>query len=154
MSRGSKPSSPVGEEPYHSGLKHALKHAGLIPRGKALGPWDTFSIRNLGLLVNRRMAHEFNGNPRQIRQASVKSVTLALKINPSGWTHEQIHSLQNWSLVLALITDLGRWSPYDKRQLVKIIRAKAARDEMRYLRQTQSHIRLRSELLRLGSQRT
>src|SRR5579863_3824896 len=146
--------APVGDEPYQSGVRHALKETGLTARGQALGPWDTFSIRNLGLLVNRRMAHEFNGDPHQIRQASIKSVTHALKINPSGWTHEQIHSLQNWSLVLALIADLGRWAPHDKRQLVKIIRAKAASNEMRYLRQTQNHIRLRSELLRLGSQRT
>jgi len=54
--------------------------------------------------------------------------------------------------VLALIPDLARWTPNEKNQLTKIIRAKSANNEMPYLRQTQRHPRLRAELLRLGSE--
>ena len=35
------------------------------------GPWDTFSTRNLGVRVNRRMALEFGGDATRIREASV-----------------------------------------------------------------------------------
>ncbi|MGB7863829.1 MAG: hypothetical protein WCF74_10610, partial [Candidatus Sulfotelmatobacter sp.] len=77
--------------------------------------------------------------------------TRALKINPRRWTQTQFQSLENWSLILALIPNLTRWTPDEKSQLIKIIRAKSAPNEMTYLHHTQHHARLRAELLRLGS---
>jgi hypothetical protein len=115
------------------------------------GPWDTFSTRNLGLRINRRMAREFKGDSQKIRHASVAQVSRALKINPSRWTPSQQQSLQNWSLVLAQIPNLPRWTTQEKQQLIRIIQAKSAPNEMSYLYQTQHHPRLREELLRLGS---
>jgi hypothetical protein len=115
------------------------------------GPWDTFSTRNLGLLVNRRMARQFNGDSGKIRQASTATAARALKINSSRWTPAEQQSLETWSLILALIPDLARWTPNEKIQLTKIIRAKSSPNEMTYLHQTQRHTRLRAELLRFGS---
>jgi hypothetical protein len=122
-----------------------------VRRAEQLGSWDAFSVRNLALLVNRRMAQQFDGNSHKIGQASTAAVTQALKINLSRWTSTQLQALENWSLVLALIPRLARWSPPEKKQLITIIRAKSAPDEMLYLRQTQHLPRLRAELLRLGS---
>src|SRR5271170_7643919 len=123
------------------------------PKGRKnnSGPWDTFSTRNLGLRINQRMAREFSGESQKIRQASTATVTQALNLNPSRWTPAQKQSLENWSLVLSEIPNLTRWTSEEKHQLVKIIRTKSASTEMPYLRQSQHHPRLRSELLRLGS---
>ena len=118
----------------------------------ARGAWDTFSTRNLGLLVNRRMAREFSGDSGKMRQACTAGMIRVLNINSSNWTSDQRRALENWSLVLAQIPDLADWTVEEKHELVKIIRAKSATNEMRYLRETQQHARLRSELLRLGSQ--
>jgi hypothetical protein len=115
------------------------------------GPWDSFSTRTLGLRINQRMAKEFDGESQKIRQASTATITKALKINPSRWTVLQNQSLENWSLVLTQIPNLSRWTPEEKHQLIKIIRAKCASTEMPYLHQTQNHARLKTELLRLGS---
>jgi hypothetical protein len=120
--------------------------------GYECGDWDRFSTRSLGLLVNRRMAKEFSGDSQKIRRASTAAVTRVLDINPEGWTPVQQQALENWSLVLALVPGLARWSRDEKQQLIKIIRAKSAPDEMQYLRHSQHHPRLRDELLRLGSQ--
>ncbi len=120
------------------------------PSGGALS-WATFSTRNLGLRINRRMAEHFEGDSGKLRASSLASSTRSLRINPSRWTALQQQSLENWSLVLALIPDLALWSPSEKHQLIEIIRSKSSSNEMRYLRQTQQHPRLRSELLRLGS---
>ena len=120
-------------------------------RGQRPGPWDTFSTRNLGLLINRRMARQFDGDNRKIRRASTVAITHNLKPNLARWSQSQVQSLENWSLILALIPDLSRWSLAEKDQLVKIIRTKSTANEMTYLRQTQRHARLRAELLRLGS---
>jgi len=115
------------------------------------GPWDTFSTRNLAQRVNRRMAREFGGDSVRIREASVREVSRALGINPARWTPAERRSLENWSLVLALIPGLKRWSPEEKRDVIAIIRSQSGLNEMRYLRLTQRHARLRKELLRLGS---
>jgi len=123
------------------------------PKGRKnnSGPWDTFSIRNLGLLINRHMSQQFDGDSPKIRHSSTNAVTRALKLNPAHWTPPQKQALENWSLVLALIPNLSSGTPAEKNQLIKIIRAKSAPNEMPYLRQTQRHPRLRAELLRLGS---
>jgi hypothetical protein len=115
------------------------------------GAWDAFSTRTLALRVNRRMAREFNGEAARIREASVREVSRALDLNVSRWTEAERRSLENCSLVLALIPDLRRWSAEEKRELVRIIRSQSAANEMQYLRLTQRHERLREELLRLGS---
>jgi hypothetical protein len=120
--------------------------------GYECGDWDRFSTRSLGLLVNRRMAREFSGDSQKIRRASTAAVTRVLDINPEGWTPVQQQALENWSLVLALVPGLTRWSRDEKQQLIKLIRAKSAPDEMQYLRHSQHHPRLRDVLLRLGSQ--
>lgn len=119
--------------------------------GAKEGVWDTFSTRNLALRVNRRMARDFNGDAARIREASVREVSRALALKASLWTDAERRSLENWSLVLALVPDLARWSAQEKREFVRIIRSQAAANEMRYLRLTQRQERLRRELLRLGS---
>ena len=142
----------VAERPFQGRVKTSWKESGFSPRSHNAGPWDTFSIRNLGLRINRRMAREFESDSRKIRQTSSTTVTRAINLDPDDWTPIQKQALENWSLVLALIPDLARWTPLEKNQLIKIIRAKSAASEMSYLHQTQRHPRLRTELLRLGSQ--
>jgi hypothetical protein len=148
-----------GEKGFVSG--RAFRRAGGGPKispasaaAKISGAWDTFSIRSLALRINRGMAKEYDGDSKQIRQASAKAISKALKINPSRWTPLQRQSLQNWALVLNSIPGLAKWSVEEKQQLVKIIQAKAAASELPYLRLTQSHSRFRKELQRLGSQIT
>jgi hypothetical protein len=115
------------------------------------GAWDRFSTRNLGLRVNQRMAREFGGDSEHIRRISVNDVSRALGVSTEQWKDAERRAFENWALVLALIPDLVRWTAKEKADLVQIVRAKANRDEMHYLRLTQQHPRLRSELLRLGS---
>jgi hypothetical protein len=121
--------------------------------GSEPGAWDNFSTRNLGLRVNRRMAGEFGGDSTRIRRASTAEVSRALDVSLSRWRSPERQAFENWSLVLALIPNLRRWSPQEKQDTVKIIRAQAGLDELRYLRLMQQHPRLRQEIVRLGSER-
>lgn len=131
--------------------RRTAKAALSIPALAGAGPWDTFSVRSLGLRVNRRMAREFGGDAQRIRSSSVKEVTRALGVNLSRWNSAERQAFENWSLVLALVPNLGRWTSQEKRDAAKMIRAQAGSNEMRYLRLSQQHPRLREELLRLGS---
>src|SRR3984885_3728593 len=134
--------------------RYDLDQPDLGQHDRESGPWDTFSTRNLALRVNLRMAREFAGDSARIREASVVEVSRVLGVNLSRWNRAERRSFENWSLVLALIPDLRRWSPQEKHDATQIIRAQAAPSEMRYLRLTQRHARLRAELLRLGSKKT
>jgi hypothetical protein len=113
--------------------------------------WDKFSTRNLGLRVNRRMAREFGGDSARIRRASIAEVSRALDVNLFRWNSAEQQAFENWSLALALIPNLRGWSTQEKLDVVRIIRAQARPNEMRYLRLSQQHPRLRREILRLGS---
>ena len=88
-----------------------------------------------------------------MRRASVAEVSRALGISLSRWNSAERQAFGNWSLVLALIPDLSRWTPKEKQSVIEIVRAQAGANEMRYLRLTQAHPRLREEILRLGSKR-
>ena len=113
--------------------------------------WDRFHVRRLGLAVNRRMAREFAGDAERIRGASTTKVARKLRVNPSRWKEGERKSFESYALVLDLISDLDRWSPQEKRDLVEVIRAKAGRNEAAYLRRMQRHRRLRQALIELGS---
>lgn len=113
--------------------------------------WDKFQLRNVGLAVQRRMASRFDGDATKIRRASVESVARALNARTRDWKEAELRALDDLALVLALIPDLARWTKDQKRDVVRVVRAKAGADESRYLRLLQSHSRLRDEIIKIGS---
>jgi len=146
----------IGANPQYRTPKKILKrlaeaHVFYELPGSQPFAWDNFSTRNVGLQVNRRIARDFGGDSLRMRRAAVAKVSRALKIDSSRWSLAERSALENWSLVLALMPNLSRWSPQEKQDASKIIRAQAGPNEMRYLRLTQQHSQLRQELLQLGS---
>jgi hypothetical protein len=121
--------------------------------GSERGAWDEFSTRAVGLRVNRRMAREFEGDNERMRRAAAPKVSRALGVNVRRWNSSERKAFENWALVLAMIPDLSDWTAREKQAAVRVICAQAGSDEMHYLRLTQNHVRLRREILRLGSTR-
>ncbi len=114
------------------------------------GAWDKFSTRKIGMQVNQRMAREFGSRDR-FQEASSKWLARTLGVRPSSWESLERASFDNFAMVLSLVPGLASWSRGEKRGLVDVIRAKPAATEMRYLRLTQKHRRVREALLKLGS---
>jgi len=129
----------------------AAGHAFYELPGSEVGAWDSFSTRNIGLRVNRRMAREFQGDSGRIRKESVRSVARILGVNTSSWTSSERVSFENFAVVLALVPGLAAWKGEEKDALVRIIRGKSKADEMVYLHLTQRHERFREALRKLGS---
>jgi len=119
--------------------------------GSETGAWDTFSARNIGLKVNQRMAQEFQGNSQRFRTAASNSLARILGLRLTAWRPRERASFEDFALVFSLIPDLSTWSSREKQALRQIIRAKAAPDEMKYLRLLQRLPKLREAMLRLGS---
>jgi hypothetical protein len=130
-----------------------LAESGMIfetdPRTR--GDWDRFHIRRLGLAVQRRMAQEFDGDARRIREASVSEVAAALGARWERWKEAERRAFGNLALILALVPDLGEWSKGEKQRAISAIRAKAGPQESDYLRLLQGHARLRDAVRKLGS---
>jgi hypothetical protein len=113
--------------------------------------WDRFEVRNLGLAVQRRIAAVFGGDANRLRDESVNAVTRSLGISTLRMNEPELRALENSSLVMALVPDLETWTANDKQLAARVMRAKAGRDEARYLRLMQQHDRLRAAMIALGS---
>jgi hypothetical protein len=118
---------------------------------KEVGAWDRFSTRNIGLRVNGRMARDFGGDVRLMREHSRRALERVLGVSISSWTSPERTAFENFAFVLYDFPGLRAWTREEKGDLVQIIRSKAKQDEMLYLRLMQRHARLRKELLTLGS---
>lgn len=119
--------------------------------GTTQGTWDRFQIRNIGFAVQRRMAVGFTGDAKMARDRSAAVVARALGMRQDAWTGHQRAAFENFALVLALVPDLVDWTGEQKKEIVRIIRAKMAPEESRYLRLMQRHQRQRDAIVRLGS---
>ena len=115
------------------------------------GAWDRFRTRNLGFRVNRYMAAHFGGDAEKMRQVAGARLARTLRVRASRLSQSERSALEDYAMLLALVPDFPNWSKEEKSKLASIIRAKAGPDESRYLRMLQSHSRLRSAILRLGS---
>ncbi len=120
--------------------------------GTEIGAWDRFSTRNLGLGVNRRMARDFAGDAGRMRDQSRRELERSLAVSTSRWTPLERAAFDNFALVLDEGPGLRAWTRAERQDLVRIIRAKSAPNEMLYLRLTQRHERLRQTLLKAGSE--
>ncbi|MDT4955808.1 MAG: hypothetical protein QOJ02_3946 [Acidobacteriota bacterium] len=126
-------------------------HMLLETQPSASGRWDQFQIRKVGLAVQRRMASRFDGDAVKIRRASREWVARALGVRTIGWKESERRAFEDLTLVLALIPDLARWTEDEKRDVVRIVRAKAGADESRYVRLLLRHTKLRDCVIKIGS---
>jgi hypothetical protein len=115
------------------------------------GEWDRFAVRRIGLALERRMAERFGGDPDRMRRAAVTFVSRTLGADPGAIPARARQGFEDLALVFSLVDGLARWSPEEKAAAGRIMLAKSAPDEARYLRLMQRHSRLRAALLELGS---
>jgi len=116
------------------------------------GDWDRFQIRNIGFAIARLMARKFGGDLNRMQIDSVKLLTRLLDVPGESWRGPELTALSHFAEMLTAVEDLPRWNQNEKQALVKIIRAKAAVDEGSYLKLMQKHVRLRTAMIKLGSQ--
>jgi hypothetical protein len=127
--------------------KHVFYEFGDGPRGL----WDTFSVRQLGLAVQRHMAERFNGDPESMGRATSTVLAADLSVDPKKWMSLEQCAFKDFSFVLSFVPELKGWTDNQKRMLVEIIRAKVSADEPDYLRLLQRHHALKEVFVRLGS---
>ncbi len=122
----------------------------LETESSARNEWDNFHIRNPGLEVNRRNAAR-PISPAALREAAARRVAKTLRIRTTRGSQAQRLPVADLIIVLDSIRDLPKWSRSEKDALAKILDAKLAASEVRYVRLLRKHARLRRAVLRLGS---
>jgi hypothetical protein len=68
-----------------------------------------------------------------------------------SWSPSEHRAFARWAPVLALIDDLPCWPASERRAIVSLVRAKAGRSEIEYLRRLAARPRLRAAILALGA---
>ena len=66
------------------------------------------------------------------------------------WPQPQRVALERLPPILALIPELARWTPAEKRAVVRVVKAKAAPRESEYVRLLRGHARLSRALIDLA----
>jgi hypothetical protein len=97
------------------------------------------------------MATRYGGDAARARREASVRVSRTIGARTTRWSAAEKAAFENLALVLDLVPDLARWTREERRALVEIARAKAGREEIRYLHLLQKHERLRRALVKLGS---
>jgi hypothetical protein len=113
------------------------------------GDWDRFSVRKLGIAVQRQMAKR-GRDAQNFLAAEVKELTRLLRVEIDNWPPTSLSALSDFAAALSL-ADVHRWSETERSALARVIRAKAGADEGSYLRSMQKHLRFRATIIELGS---
>jgi len=119
--------------------------------GTSSHDWDRFHVRRIGLAVNRRMRRDLGGDAARLRAGAERRVGRALGLRPDELSPAEARAYRAMVPALDAIPDLARWPHDDRASLAGIVRAKAGRDERRYLSLMQKHRRLRAAWIRLGT---
>lgn len=142
---------PKYRTPVRTLKRLAAEHVFYELPGAEVSAWDRFSTRNIGLRVNRRMERAFGGDSDRMRANTRRTLERILGVGTSLWPPLERTAFDNFALFLTSLAGLHKWTDREKKDLIRLIRAKAAPDELRFLHLTQQHHRLREALIRLGS---
>lgn len=115
------------------------------------GVWDAFSVRSVGLSVQRRMAEEFNGDPDKMSRVGTAELARILQVDLASWNAIERSAFENLAVLMLLVPELKSWTNNEKQALTQVILAKVTGDESHYLRLLQRHHALKSVLVLLGS---
>lgn len=112
-------------------------------------------IAAIGFELGRRLAAASASDRESASRACETRAAKRLGVpSMSGWTASERLWWRRWASMLDAIPGLDRWTPADRRALVKIVRAKGGRRESDYARLFDRHPRLATAVLALAGTTT
>jgi hypothetical protein len=110
-----------------------------------------FPIVNLGYVVTKFFADEFDGNRNVGSQRSMSEVGRRLGIRGlNRWSTDEVTAFERMAPLLANIPDLEDWTVRERASLVRIIRAKGSTHERDFLLLSNQHTRFKAALEELA----
>lgn len=110
-------------------------------------PEKRLRASQVAVLVTRRIAQDFEGDRLRAAREAAARVSRALGVPRwRSWPPDERRAFEQLSMVAALIPDLDRWPVRDRRNLVRLLRAKGGPSELPYLQLLHGHRRLQLSL--------
>ncbi|MBI4588567.1 MAG: hypothetical protein HY725_06985 [Candidatus Rokubacteria bacterium] len=110
-------------------------------------PEKRLRASRVSALVTRHIARDFHGDRRAAVREGTSRVARALGVPRwRAWPLDERRAFERLSLMAALIPNLARWPPSDRRELVRVFRAKGGRSELAYSRLLNGHGRFQKGL--------
>jgi len=111
-------------------------------------------LPNLGLRISDYLAKRFGSDREAATRICAREATALLNAGArTGWVAGERLAWERWAPLVCLLPGLARWSPAEKRSLVRVIRAKGGRRESEFTVRFDRHRKLREAILRLSGQR-
>ncbi|OGC91603.1 MAG: hypothetical protein A2W25_10665 [candidate division Zixibacteria bacterium RBG_16_53_22] len=122
-----------------------------ISRGrKSEKPYKELRVTELAFAVTRMVAGRFGGNRQKALEHALSKVHAA-GLRPGRLSAGERTQFERFAPLLSLIDDLSSWRDSEKRELLRIIKAKAGTREMEYIHRLQSHRRLQAALEKIAA---
>ena len=107
---------------------------------------------SLGLRITDLLGSRFGSGREQGERILAAEAADRLGVSGfRGWSSAERLAWRRWAPLVALLDNLDRWPAADRKDLVKLIRAKGGRQEVEYLRLFNGHGRLREALVALSN---
>lgn len=126
---------------------HIFYELGNAPRGL----YDNFSVRKIGLAVQKHMDETYEGNARRMKGAVTTELAKTLGTDLKRLSHGELSAFTDFACALSLVPDVRQWSEDERHRLGDVIRAKSGAEESVYLRLLQQHEPLKQALVKIGS---
>jgi hypothetical protein len=112
-----------------------------------MSSYQEFPIVNLGYVVTKFFADEFDGNRSVGTQKAMSEVKRSLGIRGlDRWSTDEITAFERMAPLLANIPDLADWTTKEKASLVKVIRSKGSTHEREFVLLSNRYTRLKAAL--------
>jgi hypothetical protein len=117
-------------------------------RDEVVGVLD---LANVGLKITDLLASRFGSQREQGERALAAETAQRLGVASfHGWSAGEKLVWRRWSPLIALLNDLDRWPDADKKALVRLVRAKGGRREIKYLQGFDGLGRLRKAVVKMA----
>lgn len=109
------------------------------------------SMAGVGLRITEYLAKRFGSDRAAASRVCAKEAAQLLGVRSfAAWSKGERLAWERWSPLVLILPGANRWPSGDKRALAALIRAKGGRRESDYLRQFDSHRRLRRAVISLA----
>ena len=131
--------------------KLASENVYLVLRKNKKDVFGRMSPGSVGLRITEYLAKHYGADrERGIRECSREAARLlGVRSTKSFSTGERL-AWNRWAPLVMILPGVARWSPKDRRALVKVIRAKGGRRESDYVRKFDAHRKLRTAIFNLA----
>jgi hypothetical protein len=110
-----------------------------------------FPLGKVGLKVTAYLSERFGGRRKDGEKVCVEEAARLLGVRSMrGFSPGERIAWRRWAPLVMILPGIERWSASDRRELVRVIRAKGGKRESDFVRLFDSHARLRRAIVRLG----